>query len=84
MNIDLVDGKNYWTKKNLAWLRSLQLKGITQEALDEYLVSYDYFINKLEHLDKRIEEIATDSRYQDKVKKLSCLIVRTHTALSYR
>jgi transposase len=77
------DGKNYWTIKHITWLKSLNLGGTLQESLDEYLVTFDYLNDKIERLDKRIEELACDERYQEKVKKLSCLIgVKTHTALS--
>ena len=76
-------GKNYWTQKHVKWLKSLKLGGILQECLDEYLVTYDYLANKVERLDKRIEELACGESYQEKVKKLSCLIgVKTHTALA--
>ena len=78
-----VEGKNYWTIKHVTWLKSLNLGGVLQESLEEYLVTYEYLTNKIERLDKRIEELAADERYQEKVKKLSCLIgVKTHTALS--
>ena len=76
-------GKNYWTIKHVAWLNSLDMGGVLQETLDEYLVTYEYLTDKIERFDKRIEELASDERYDEKVKKLSCLIgVKTHTALS--
>jgi transposase len=78
-----VEGKNYWTIKHIAWLKSLDLGGVLQESLTEYLVTYEYFTDKIERLDKRIAELADGEVYQEKVKKLSCLIgVKTHTALS--
>jgi transposase len=78
-----VEGKNYWTIKHVTWLKSLDLGGILQESLDEYLVTYDYLTNKIERFDKRIAELAADERYWEKVCKLSCLIgVKTHTTLS--
>jgi transposase len=78
-----IDGKNYWTMKHVAWLKSLNLGGVLQESLEEYLITYDYLTDKIERLDKRIEELAGDERYEEKVKTLSCLLgVRTHTALS--
>jgi transposase len=78
-----VDGKNYWTIKHVAWIKSLRLGGILQETLEEYLITYEYLADKIMRLDKRIEEIASGASYQEKVKKLSCLIgVKTHTALS--
>ena len=76
-------GKTYWTQIHLKWLKSLRLNGALQEALDEYLVTYNYLVDKIARLDKRIEEFAADERYTEKVKKLSCFIgVKTHTALS--
>ena len=76
-------GKNYWTIKHVKWLKSLDLGGILQESLEEYLVTYEYLTDKVERMDKRIEELAKDERYQSNVKKLSCFIgVKTHTALS--
>jgi len=78
-----VGGRNNWTLKHVAWLKSLNLGGVIQEALGEYLVTYDYLNDKIERLDKRIEELAGDERYQEKVKKLNSLIgVKTHTALA--
>jgi len=76
-------GKTYWTQTHVKWLKSLQLCGVLQEALDEYLVTYSYLVDKLARLDKRIEELASGERYEEKVNKLSCLIgVKAHTALS--
>lgn len=40
-------------------------------------------MDKLERLDKRIEELASEPEYREKVSKLSCLIgIKTQTALS--
>ena len=76
-------GKNYWTIKHVAWLNSLDMGGVLQETLDEYLITYEYLTDKIDRLDKRIEELASNVRYNEKVKKLSSLIgVKTHTALS--
>lgn len=76
-------GRSYWTLSHMKWLKSLELGGILQESLSEYLITYEYLADKIERLDKRIEELASTERYQEKVKKLSCLIgVKTHTALS--
>jgi len=76
-------GKTYWTTAHVKWLKSLKLEEVLQETLEEYLVTYAYLTEKIERLDNRIEELASDDRYIEKVKKLSCLIgVKTHTALS--
>jgi len=75
--------KTNWTIAHIKWLKSLNLAGTLQEALTEYLVTYDYLTDKIARMDKRIEELASDERYKEKVNKLSCLIgVKAHTALS--
>lgn len=76
-------GVKYWTKKHISWLRALKLGGVLAETLSEYLTTYDYLTDKIERLDERIEELAKGDAYQEKVKKLTCLIgVKTLTALS--
>ena len=76
-------GRNYWTGKHVRWLKSLRLGGTLQESLDEYLVTYEYLENKIERMDKRIEELARGERYLDKVRRLTCLLgIKDHTALA--
>ena len=76
-------GRNYWTMKHVAWLKRLELGGVLQESLDEYLVVYEYLTAKIGRLDQRIEELASEERYQAQVKKLICLLgVKTLTALA--
>lgn len=76
-------GKNYWTIKHLTWLKSIDMGGVLQESLDEYLITHENLTDKIARLDRRIEELAGEEPYQEKVKKLSCLLgVKTHTALS--
>ncbi|WP_432648267.1 IS110 family transposase [Mitsuokella sp.] len=76
-------GKNYWTLKHLAWLKNMPLDDMLREILDEYLVTFNWFTDKIERMDKRIAELATGPKYAEKVKKLSCMIgIRTHTALA--
>ena len=77
------DGKSHWTAAHLKWLRSLTPEALYKEILDEYLLTYQNLSDKLERMDKRIEEIASLEEYREAVKKLCCFIgVRTHTALS--
>ena len=72
-----------WTQAHLKWLRALQLEGLYQETLKEYLLTYDQLVDKLERLDKRIEELASGEPYKEDVAKLSCFIgVKTITALA--
>ncbi|MCL1862521.1 MAG: transposase, partial [Defluviitaleaceae bacterium] len=41
---------NNWTAKHIAWLRSLNLGGVLQETLSEYLTTFDYLMDKVERL----------------------------------
>lgn len=76
-------GKTYWTIAHMKWLKALKLDGALQETLNEYLITYEYLMDKIERLDQRIEEMASGERYDEKVSKLKCFIgVKTHTALS--
>ena len=75
--------KNNWTQTHINWLRSLKLNGIHQETLDEYLLTYDYLTAKLERVEKRIKELASEEEYREKVHKLECFLgIKTQTALS--
>lgn len=75
--------KTKWTIAHLKWLKQLDISALYRETLDEYMASYDEQTAKIERFDKRIEELASQERYQEKVKKLSCFLgIRTHTALS--
>ena len=75
--------KNYWTEAHLTWLRSAPMAACFREVLDEYLLTYQNLADKLERMDKRIEQFAELPAYQEKVKKLTCLIgVKTHTAMA--
>jgi transposase len=77
------EGKNHWTAAHVNWLKSLKLESLYKEILDEYLLTYTTLSDKLERLDKRIEELASKDEYRESVKKLCCFIgVQTHTALS--
>lgn len=75
--------KTKWTNAHLKWLKQLNVSALYRETLDEYMASYGEQTAKIERFDKRIEELAAQARYQEKVKKLSCLLgIKTHTALS--
>lgn len=75
--------KSYWTAAHLKWLRSIKTEGLYKEILDEYLLTLTTLSDKLDRLDKRIEELASKEEYRESVKKLCCFIgIKTHTALS--
>ena len=72
-----------WTVAHLKWLKKIELSPLFQETLDEYLASYEEQTAKIERFDARIEEIAAQSEYAEKVRKLGCFLgIKTHTALS--
>ena len=72
-----------WTIAHLKWLQKLDLEGLYRETLEEYMASYEEQTAKIERFDKRIEEIAAQERYQEKVKQMGCFLgIKTHTALS--
>lgn len=74
--------KTKWTGNHLKWLKELNLSSIERETLDEYMVTYHYMAEKLDRLDARIEELASEEEYADKVKKLCCYIgIKTYSAL---
>ncbi|MBO5597562.1 MAG: IS110 family transposase [Oribacterium sp.] len=75
--------RHYWTQVHIKWLRSLKSEGLYSEILTEYLLTYDALTDKIERLDRRIEELASQEVYAEKVKMLTCYIgVKTNTALS--
>lgn len=75
--------KSLWTENHLKWLRGLDLTLLEKETLQEYLITYDYLTDKLERLDARIEELARNERYGERVCRLGCFIgIKPHTALS--
>ena len=68
---------------HVKWLRALELPELIRETLNEYLATYDELTAKIDRYDKRIQEIAAQSEYQEKVRKLECFLgIKTHTALS--
>lgn len=73
-----------WTRVHLNWLKKLEITNMLyRETLNEYMASYEEQEAKIERFDKRIEEIAEQVKYHDKVKKLDCFLgIKTHTALS--
>ena len=77
------DGSGNWTAKHVKWLRSLKTEGLYKEILDEYLLTYTILTDKLNRLDQRIEELASEEEYKEPVSKLTCFLgIKTHTALS--
>ena len=75
--------KNHWTAAHIAWLRALKPEGLYGEILSEYLLTYQTLSEKLERMDRRIEDLAADEAYRSSVKKLCCFLgIKTQTALA--
>ena len=65
------DGKSKWTEKHKEWLRKVKFtNAIVQETRKEYLVTLGQLSEKVERLDKRIEEFSRMDGYREKVAKL--------------
>ena len=56
--------KNHWTSAHLEWLRKLKPEELYGEILSEYLLTYQTLAEKLERLDRRIEELAKFNNYR--------------------
>ena len=57
---------------------------LQRKTVEEYLATYETLISKIAALDIRIEDIASEERYAEKVNKLKCIKgIKTHTALSF-
>ncbi len=78
------EGKSRWTPKHMQWLRGVKLdNAITQETLEEYLITLRQLNDKVERLDKRIEEFSRLDDYAEKVNRLVCFKgIKAHTAMS--
>lgn len=67
------ENKTYWTIKHIKWLNDLKLSDSLRLILDEYLDTYNKFVDKLERLDEKILDISNTSRYKEDTDKLNCL-----------
>ena len=74
---------SHWTQAHLKWLHAIETKGLYQEILSEYLLTFEILTDKLKRMDQRIKELSTKDEYHENVSKLTCFLgVQTHTALS--
>ena len=75
--------RRYWTNAHMAWLNRLELGGLLQETLAEYLVTYESLKDRVERLDRRIAELSQGVRYQERVGRLGCFLgIKAHIALA--
>ena len=65
------EGGNNWTEKHKAWIRSLEMEHpVDQETLCEYLSQIGDLEEKCQRIAARIEEIAEEQEYRDRVAGL--------------
>lgn len=77
------EGKSKWTIAHIKWLKGLPLSDVQKEILNEYLTTYEQLTDKITSFDERIEKFATDEKYHESVKKLSCLLgIKTYGAMT--
>jgi transposase len=76
-------GKN-WTTRHWAWLRAQKFEfAAAQRAYDEYLQLVSLLADRLQALDRELEEHAAEEPLKSLVARLSCLRgIRTLTALT--
>lgn len=67
-------GKSHWTAAHVGWLKSLKPEDPYEEILKEYLLTFENLTDKIERLDKRIDELAAKEEYGKNVKKLFCFL----------
>ena len=80
----IYDGtKTKWTQRHIEWLKKLDLEESFRIILDEYLLTYNQLIEKIERYNKQIELFSQDERYKDNANKLKCFIgIDTMTAMA--
>lgn len=76
------DGSN-WTKKHLNFLKDFKMSDLMREILDEYLLTYEYLDDKIQRIDKKVEELAELPHFKENVDKLVCIKgIKTYTAMT--
>jgi len=66
-------GKNHWTKRHMQWLRGLKFEDvISQTVFLEYLSQVEDQSERLEALDRKLEEVSREEPYKTPVGWLRC------------
>jgi transposase len=75
---------NNWTGKHLRWLRSLEFEEpLLRDVFDSYFTQMQHCIQRLDHLDKQVEQLAESEPYKEVVGLLKCFHgIDTLTAIS--
>jgi len=62
-----------WTKKHRQWLGGLRFEDtLTQQIYAEYLTQVEYHRQRVESLEKKLEQLAQEERYGEYVDRLRC------------
>jgi transposase len=77
-------GKNYWTGAHRKWMKNLSFdQELHKTIFQEYYAAIVELEEKIERIKEKIEEIAAEKRYNEKVSRLRCFKgVDTLTALT--
>ena len=71
----LLVGRSKWSKRHLDWLHKLDLgNAIMNEVLQEYMIRFYHFQEKVGLYDSRIEEFSQIKDYKEDAAKLQCFI----------
>ncbi len=75
---------NHWTGKHLRWLRGLEFEeSLLREVFDSYFTQMQHCMQRLDHLDKQVEQLAESEPYKVMVGLLKCFHgIDTLTAIS--
>ena len=53
------EGKSYWTRKHIDWINTVSFsESLLQDTLKEYMIEYNHLCDRVETLDRQIEEIS--------------------------
>lgn len=66
------EGKSKWTIQHRKWLRTLEMRALHREVLNEYLSELDSLESKIERFLDRVDEFYERERYSEKVSNLRC------------
>ena len=77
-------GKTYCTIAHMKWLKSLELKDLDKETLTEYLVTYEYLVEKIS-ADERLSGISiTDpASHAPHILNITLPSIKSETMLHY-
>jgi transposase len=79
-------GGTNWTRSHFVWIRQLLQPGVLSDedrlVLSEYLALLEYKLSRRDELDRQVERLALEPRYQPLVNRLRCFRgLDTHGAM---